>query len=275
MLSTRPVEQLLWWIAAVPAVAVTVLIFCLPLAQSLIYSFMREGQFTFANYALVFRLYWQDTLYTVMVAATGLAMAFAVAIPLAGYLRLRQAPVVEFLLKVPLFVPFVVVGHAIAIFLDQYGWLLLPLYALGLVSADPGPSVDQGWLDFDLAVALAWKHLGLIMLLLVGAFRAVDESYLEAARGFGAGMVRQVWQVLVPMSAPSIILAAVLAFSSMLASFSIPLMMGEGAGPQMLMIHVYHRFGLHGDIGGASAIGVVSYLLAAGAAYYYLRAVLR
>jgi ABC-type sugar transport system permease subunit len=274
-LQARPVEQLLWWLAAVPAIAVIVLIFCLPLAQSLVYSFLREGQFSFANYALVFRFYWQDVVYTVIVATTGLALAFAVGIPLAGYLRLHHAPVVEFLLKVPLFVPFVVVGHAMAIFFDQRGWLLLPLYALGLISPDPGPGVDQGRLDFDLAMALAWKHLGLIMLLLVGAFRAVDESYLEAARGFGAGMFRQVWQVLVPMSAPSIILAAVLAFSSMLASFSIPLMMGEGAGPQMLMIHLYHRFGLHGDLGGASAIGVVSYLLAAGAAYYYLRAVLR
>ena len=66
-------------------------------------------------------------------------------------------------------------------------------------------------------------------------------------------------------------MSAVLIFSSMLASFSIPLMMGRGGGPQMLMIDVYYRFGQHGDFATASALGVVSYLLAMGAALVYVR----
>jgi len=47
-------------------------------------------------------------------------------------------------------------------------------------------------------------------------------------------------------------------------------MMSRGSGPQMLMIDLHYRFGQHGDFGVASALGVVSYLLASGAAYYYL-----
>jgi ABC-type sugar transport system permease subunit len=39
----------------------------------------------------------------------------------------------------------------------------------------------------------------------------------------------------------------------------------------MLMIDVYYRFGQHGDYGTASALGVVSYLLASGAALVYIR----
>ena len=70
--------------------------------------------------------------------------------------------------------------------------------------------------------------------------------------------------VLVPMAAPAIAVTAVLIFSSMLASFSIPLMMGRGGGPQMLMIDVYYRFGQHGDFATASALGVVAYVLAMG-----------
>ena len=50
-----------------------------------------------------------------------------------------------------------------------------------------------------------------------------------------------------------------------------PLMMGRGSGPQMLMIDVYYRYGQHGDFATASALGVVSYLLAMGAALVYLR----
>ena len=103
------------------------------------------------------------------------------------------------------------------------------------------------------------------------AFRAVDESHLEAARNFGAGTARLTRDVLVPMSAPSLAVGAVLIFSSMLASFSIPLMLSRGGGAQMLMIDVYYRFGQHGDFETASALGVVGYLMAMGAALVYLQ----
>ena len=74
---------------------------------------------------------------------------------------------------------------------------------------------------------------------------------------------------------PTLAVSAVLIFSSMLASFSIPLMLGRGSGPQMLMIDVYYRFGQHGDFETASALGVVSYLLAMGAALVYVRRLTR
>src|SRR5207237_2241245 len=112
-----------------------------------------------------------------------------------------------------------------------------------------------------IALALAWKHLGLAALLLLGAFRAVDESHLEAARNFGAGTARLTRDILVRMAGPSLAVSAVLIFSSMLASFSIPLMMGRGGGAQMLMIDVYYRFGQHGDFETAAALGVVGYLM--------------
>jgi len=126
-----------------------------------------------------------------------------------------------------------------------------------------------------LVVALTWKHLALVVLLVAGAFRGVEDSYLEAAQGFGAGGLRQIWAILMPMSAPSVALAMVLTLTSMLASFSIPLLMSRGSGPQMLMIDLYYRFGQHGDFGVASALGVVSYGMASGAVYAYLRSVSR
>src|SRR2546428_13046253 len=77
------------------------------------------------------------------------------------------------------------------------------------------------------------------------------------------------------MAAPALAVSAVLIFSSMLASFSIPLMLGRGSGGQMLMIDAYYRFGQHGDFETASALGVVSYLLAMGAALVYARRLTR
>ncbi|HEY3099018.1 MAG TPA: ABC transporter permease subunit [Methylomirabilota bacterium] len=227
-------------------------VFVWPLAVSIAASFTRDGVPTLANYATVWRLYLRDVGYTLAVSAAGTALTFALAIPVCGWLRVRAFAPVEFLLKVPLFVPFVVVGHALRVFLAPW----VPVLA--------GSSGG-------LVLALAWKHVGLAALLLLGAFRAVDESHLEAARNFGAGTARLTRDVLVPMAAPSLAVSAVLIFSSMLASFSIPLMMSRGGGAQMLMIDVYYRFGQHGDFETAAALGVVGYLMAMGAALVYLQ----
>jgi ABC-type Fe3+ transport system permease subunit len=231
-------------------------VFVWPVGASLVASFTREGQWTLANYGTVWRLYARDVLYTVGVAAAGSILTFAVTVPLSGWLRARAFGPVEFLLKVPLFVPFVVVGHALRVFWSPY----LPGFA-------------TSW--FGIAAALAWKHVGLAALLMLGAFRGVDESFLEAARQLGSGTARVTRDILVPMAAPALAVGAVLIFSSMLASFSIPLMLGRGSGAQMLMIDVYYRFGQHGDFETASALGVVSYLLAMGAALIYVRRLTR
>lgn len=231
-------------------------VFVWPVGVSLVASFTREGEWTLANYGTVWRLYARDVLYTVGVAAAGSALTFAVALPLCGWLRARAFGPVEFLLKVPLFVPFVVVGHALRVFWSPY----LPGFATS---------------GLGIAAALAWKHLGLAALLMLGAFRGVDESFLEAARQLGSGPARVTRDILVPMAAPTLAVGAVLIFSSMLASFSIPLMLGRGSGAQMLMIDVYYRFGQHGDFETASALGVVSYLLAMGAALVYVRRLTR
>jgi ABC-type Fe3+ transport system permease subunit len=249
-------ERMLWAALCAPALGVLTLVFLWPLTASVAASFTRDGAFTLANYDTVRRLYAMDVAYTIGVAAVGTALTFAAAIPASGWLRTHAFGPVEFLLKVPLFVPFVVVGHALRVFMSPYA-----------------PGFASSWAG--IAAALAWKHLGLAVLLLLGAFRSVDESYLEAARHFGAGTIRVTRDVLVPMSAASLVVSAILVFSSMLASFSIPLMMGRGGGPQMLMIDVYYRFGQHGDFATASALGVVAYLCAMGAALVYVRRLVR
>jgi len=232
--------------------AVLAAVFVWPVATSVTASFTREGAFSLANYETVWRLYTRDVVYTLGVATAATLLTFAATVPVCGWLRVRAFGPVEFLLKVPLFVPFVVVGHALRVFLSPYA---------------PGLSASWG----GLALALAWKHAGLAALLLLGAFRGVDEHYLEAARNVGASTARLTRDILLPMAAPAVGVSAVLIFSSMLASFSIPLMMSRGSGPQMLMIDVYYRFGQHGDFATASALGVVAYLMALGAAFVYLR----
>ncbi|MCX8118234.1 MAG: sugar ABC transporter permease [Desulfobacterota bacterium] len=273
MVRITGVERSLWAWLCLPSLLVLGFAFLYPLFASIWSSFTHEGRFTLAHYVRVYKLYSQDILFTLGVSFTGLLLVLISGLPVCGYLRLRAFRSVEFLLKIPLFVPFVVVGHALRIFLSPHGTLNGLLLWAGLLEAQNLPSLSTSWVG--LAIALAWKHIGLAALLFMGAFRSVEEAYLEAAQNFGAGILRQTKDILIPMAAPSIAVACVLVFASMLASFSIPLMMGKGSGPQMIMIDVYYRFGQHGDYATAGALGVVAYLMASGAAFVYLRKIVQ
>ncbi len=112
--------------------------------------------------------------------------------------------------------------------------------------SDP-PSIAFGWIG--IAVSLIWKNLALAVLLVLGAYRSVDETFLEAARNFGASSFRQIKDILLPMSKASLAVAGAFMFTSMLASFSVPLMIGSGEPPQMVMIDVFYRINYQGTTG--------------------------
>src|SRR5262249_61779186 len=131
---------------------------------------------------------------------------------LCGYLRLAGHRLVEVLFKIPLFVPFVVVGHGMRVLLAPRGTLNSVLAQLGLVALSDPPSIAFSWLG--IVLALVWKNLALAVLLVLGAYRAVDEAYLEAARNLGASTFRQIRDVLLPIAAPSLLLSSPLLFTS-------------------------------------------------------------
>ncbi len=267
----RPSSRLLSLAIAAPPLAIVVWLFFIPFLSSAHLSFLREGQWSLRNYALVWRLYRFDVLYTLWISVVSLILVIGIAVFLCGYLRVVGHRPVEFLFKIPLFVPFVVVGHGMRVLLAPRGTLNSALAQVGLIDLADPPSIAFTWAG--IVVSLVWKNLALAVLLVLGAYRAVDESFLEAARNVGASTFRQIKDILVPMAAPSLVVASAFMFTSMLASFSVPLMIGAGEPPQMLMVDVYYRINYQDDLGTANALGMVSYLLAMAVAGYYLRTI--
>src|SRR5438128_1864250 len=263
--------RLLSLAVAAPPLAIVVWLFFVPFLSSAHLSFLRDGEWTLRNYGLVWRLYTYDVLYTLGISLVSLVLVIGIATLLCGYLRLVGHRFIEFLFKIPLFVPFVVVGHGMRVLLAPRGTLNSALAQIGLIDLGDPPSIAFSWLG--IVIALVWKNLALAVLLVLGAYRAVDEAYLEAARNLGASTFRQIKDVLLPMAAPSLVVASAFMFTSMLASFSIPLMIGGGEPPQMLMVDVYYRINYQDDLGTANALGMVSYLFAMGVAGYYLRTI--
>lgn len=254
-----------------PAILIVCVLFVYPFLLSLVSSFQTPDGWGLEHYRTVWDLYLGDLWYTVWISLGSLAVLLVFGTLLGGFLRLHSHPFIEFLFKVPLFIPFVVVGHAMRVFLAPNGTLNATLAIFGLIDLNDPPSLAYS--SAGIIVALAWKNLSLALLLMMGAFRGIDNSYIEAAHNVGASKLKIITSILIPMAKSSIAVASILIFTSMMGSFSIPVMLGNSEGAQMAMVDLYYQIVYQNNYGAANAIGVISYLISMGAAIYYLKMV--
>lgn len=267
-------DYFLGTIIIVPAVLLVVVEYVVPFFRSLVSSFMVDNEFSVENYIVVKDQYLENIFYTIFLSVASLFFVILISIIVGGYLSIYTDKVIEFFFKIPLFIPFVVVGHAMRVFLAPKGLLNVLLAQIGLIDIENPPEIAFG--AVGTIIALTWKQVAFSLLLVMGAFRSVDKSYLEAARNFGASPLKQIKDILIPLSLPTIGVSAILIFTSFLQNFSVVMMMGKGgSGPRHIMIDIYHRITYLNDLGVANALGTVSYVLALGAAIIYLKRVLK
>jgi ABC-type Fe3+ transport system permease subunit len=250
-----------------------VILICIEYVYPFILSFISSMQYqdgvSFGNYTYAFKVYGRDIFFTIYVSFLSLTFVMLIALFLGGYLTIKSNRIIEFLFKIPLFIPFVVVGHAMRTFLAPKGLLNSLLSQIHIVNLDDPPNFIYG--AAGIVVSLAWKQMAFALLLVMSAFRSVDQSYLEAARNFGASTYKQITDFLLPISRGNISVTSILVVSSFLQNFSVVMMMGNGGGAKHIMLDIYHSINYLNDMPLANALGVISYLLALGAAVIYLR----
>jgi ABC-type Fe3+ transport system permease subunit len=256
-------------IIVLPPVAIICVEYVYPFILSLISTFHYKGAISLENYAYAVRVYGKDILFTIYVSAMSLVCVMTIAIFLGGYLTVRSNRIIEFLFKIPLFIPFVVVGHAMRTFLAPKGLLNSLVGLTELINMDNPPGFIYG--APGIIISLTWKQTAFALLLVMSAFRSVDHSFLEAARNFGASTFRQITDFLLPLSKGSLGVASVLIATSFLQNFSVVMMMGNSGKAKHLMVDIYHTITYLQDMSLANAMGVISYLFALGAAIIYLR----
>jgi ABC-type spermidine/putrescine transport system permease subunit I len=255
-----------------PALATVLALFVYPMLRSVQGAFAgRDGGFTLAHFAKAFELYSGDLVFTLLIVG-GSTLAIAVlAVGIAGYLTLGGTPwavaALRWLYRWPLFIPFVVAAQCMRTFLAKNGILNNTLDTLGLVDV----AQSSGLLDWrGIVIAFVWKQTPFAALLVAGAMASLDRSMIDAARNLGASRLRILVDVVLPQVRPTLVVALVLSFVTMMSVLSVPLMI-SGQSPTMLTVDMAFRINSYGDYGTANALGVISYLFTAAAAWAYLR----
>ena len=255
-----------------PALLVVAIFFVVPLVLSAVGAFRDAGgTFTLAHFDKALDLYSRDLIFTVAIVALSTVLIAIVAIAIAGYLTLGENPtsvaVLRWLYRWPLFIPFVVAGQVMRTFLAKNGMLNHVLIGSGLLE----PLQADSWLDWrGIVVAFVWKQAPFVTLLLAGAMASLERQHIEAARNLGAPRARVLIDIVLPQVRGTLLVGLVLSFVTMLSVLSVPLMINPNS-PTMMTVDVAYRINTHADYAVANALCLLSLLLAAVGAAFYLR----
>jgi ABC-type spermidine/putrescine transport system permease subunit I len=254
-----------------PALAVILVFFVAPLAMSAVVAFRRkDGALTLEHFTKSFDLYTTDLLFTLAIVIASTILIGLVAIAIAGYLTLGENPravaILRWLYRWPLFIPFVVAGQVMRTFLAKNGMLNHVLIGTGLIE----PLSAQSLLDWrGIVVAFVWKQAPFVTLLLAGAMASIETQHVEAARNLGARRLRVLIDIILPQVRGTLLVGLVLSFVTMLSVLSVPLMINPNS-PTMVTVDVAYRINTFGDYAVANALCLLSLVLAAGGAWFYL-----
>ncbi len=255
-----------------PGLFLVAVLFLYPLGFSLVSAFTRpDGSFGLDAFAKAFELYSTDIVFTVVIVLSSCALTALAAIVIAGTLTLGEnrwiVGTLKALYRWPLFIPFIVAAQCMRTFLAKNGLMNNSFVSLGLIE----PLQAVSFLDWRGIIAtFVWKQTPFVALLLAGALASIDRATLEAGRNLGASRVRVLLELALPQVMPTLLVALVLSFVTMLSVLSVPMMV-SGSQPTMLTVDMAFRINAYGDYATANALGVITYLISAGAAILYLK----
>jgi multiple sugar transport system permease protein len=209
--------------------------------------------------------FWQalknTVIYSVATVPTSLFLGLMLAIGLNRNLVARS------LLRSLYFLPVVVSSVATAViaawlFNDNYGIVNALLRKIGV-----GPiawlSTPQ-WALPSIIITTLWVRIGFCMVVYLAALQSISPSYYEAARMDGATRLQQFWFVTWPLLRPTTFLLLILNVIYSFQVFDLIYVMtggGPGFSTTMVVQYIYQAAFASGEMGYASAMGMVLFVM--------------
>ncbi|OII23535.1 carbohydrate ABC transporter permease [Frigoribacterium sp. MCBA15_019] len=192
-----------------------------------------------------------------------IVLGLLVVVPLT--VKLRGMPVFRALLTSPLVVSVSAGSVAFAAMLSPGTGLVNTV-----ITQFGGESIpfltSTHWALASVILVTVWGSLGFTVLLLLGAFGAIDPEVVEAAHLDGAGPLRSFWSISLPLVTPTLFFVVVTGTVEALTTFG-QIQILTGGGPadssRTLVFAIYQQaFGSgSANFGLAAALGVVLFVL--------------
>jgi spermidine/putrescine transport system permease protein len=249
----------------VPGLGVLVLLFLVPMAFMLLFSFWRTNtnfdlvpDWTLANYARFFtvptylRTFGKTLLMAAAVTLAGLALAMPFAYFLVRYVSRSRQRLVLLAVIVPFWTSYLLRVYAWQAILGERGALNQALMAIGLIKE---PSALFIYNDLGVFIVLIYLYFPFAALALYAALEKFDFAQLNAAQDLGARPSQALRHILLPQIRPGIITACIFVFVPILGEFLTPTLVGGAQGS--LIANLIVNFFRGAQIAEGAALAIV------------------
>lgn len=237
-----------------------------------LYSLVGESRLTADHWlALLDKGFFDSFLFSLKVGVGSAFGTLLFAYPLALFLRRKRfgSRTIGSIIKIPLFVPALVAAFLILNVLAFNGILNSALMGLGLIERPLRMLNDTfGW---NVLVIQVWKNLPFQLLIIASVLESIQTDIEDAARNLGASPLRVILHIILPMSAPGILIAVVLVFILTFGDYAITRVAGP-VYPSSLSVLMYTDAFTLQQWGIAACIGVVIIVASLGFVAIYARA---
>lgn len=218
-----------------------------PLVPTLIQSFLDEAifedgpAFTPSAYVRMFteagfgQVIWNSVQLAVLTTIFAMVMSITLAVILIR-VRIPGGRIMSNILLWPVYISPLVLAFGFILIYGPAG------YVTEIVSMVTGH--EEPWNLYTIpgmAITSAVAFVPLGYLYCSNALRMADTSLENAARTCGAGPLRVIWSVILPMLRPPILYASLLIFTAALEELSIPLLYGNPVGIDTFATFIYSR----------------------------------
>lgn len=213
--------------------------------------------------------FWDSLQRTVGIVGAAVALEFSLGLLVAyGLYRLSFGVRT---LNLLMFMPNVITPVVAALFLrwifiGRWGLLSGILISLGIFP--PDFLGDPGWARATVVLADAWQFTPFMILVLYAGLNTVDQSQIEAAAIDGAGAWTLLFRIMVPAIRPLILFVLAIRLMDAFRFFDQIYVLtagGPGTATETITLYTYSLAFRLLQVGKASALGVLTLLIVAGA----------
>jgi multiple sugar transport system permease protein len=264
-----------------PALLLVTAVVGLPALRVLALSFTRVeldgGITTHWNGLASYGRLWQDGRWWValrntalfVTASVALETALGIAFALALH-RSRARKALRAIVLVPWALPTAVMSLAWAwIFNDSFGVLNDLLRRLGLLAAPIAWLGEPATAMLAMVLAEAWKTTPFVALVVLAGLQGISEDVIDAARVDGLTAGQRLRRVVLPLLAPSILVAVVFRVVQACGAFDVVYVMtggGPGGSTETVSLYAFQNYFRYLDFGYASAVAIQGMMFAAATA---------
>jgi putative aldouronate transport system permease protein len=230
--------------------------------------FFKSSWSGFSNFKFLFQtsdafvMIRNTVLYNISFIVLGTICAVFIAILMAEVSRLLVSRFFQAALVLPNIVSMVVVAYLVYAFLTpETGFIntgILPILGMDGINWYAEPKY---W-PFILVIVQLWKTAGYSSIVYIASIAGIDQGLYEAAVIDGAGKLRQIFGITIPLLKPTIIIMVLMSIGRIFASdfglfYQVPMNSGMLFGvTQTIDTYVYRGLMQRGDIGMSSAAGL-------------------